>query len=492
MFADFTVFSWVLFVISALCLILAGATLKIRYQSVTIWFIGLLLAYAIQAFGYAFELTSHELDSIKFWLNIEFVGACFIPTCVVLFAVSYQTRTSPPLWLVSSLLSISAIVLLGQLTNDLHGLGFNIVGLEKVDNITVTTNHLGWLYLAYSLYIHLAVIVSVIIFIRCMQNTHPVLRPQILLILVGITLTWLNYIWTLFGNTPYGLDIGTFGFIFCTIAFAISVFRYDLIKLTPIARDQIFHQVEQGYIVIDEQSRLIDYNPKAKVFLPALSTGKIGQPLSSFIDPSLVADNQTKVIRLNDGKRVQVQRSLMGKNAAMAIGSVIMLSDVTEKEQLLEEMERIANTDSLTGCHNRHALHCRLKQQIIESRHQLTPLSIVVLDIVGFRKVNEVHGYTVGDMRLKQLSHILSHHLPSDAILTRYIGDIFIIILPGYRLEDANQLALQLADKAKQLTSLAISTFCVQHLSEESDRQVIDRLLGEAMQLKKLKPSLAV
>ena len=245
MFADFTVFSWVLFVISALCLILAGATLKIRYQSVTIWFIGLLLAYAIQAFGYAFELTSHELDSIKFWLNIEFVGACFIPTCVVLFAVSYQTRTSPPLWLVSSLLSISAIVLLGQLTNDLHGLGFNIVGLEKVDNITVTTNHLGWLYLAYSLYIHLAVIVSVIIFIRCMQNTHPVLRPQILLILVGITLTWLNYIWTLFGNTPYGLDIGTFGFIFCTIAFAISVFRYDLIKLTPIARDQIFHQVQR-------------------------------------------------------------------------------------------------------------------------------------------------------------------------------------------------------------------------------------------------------
>lgn len=95
-------------------------------------------------------------------------------------------------------------------------------------------------------------------------------------------------------------------------------------------------------------------------------------------------------------------------------------------------------------------------------------------------------------MRLKQLSHILSHHLPSDAILTRYIGDIFIIILPRYWLEDANQLALQLADKAKQLTSLAISTFCVQHLSEESDRQVIDRLLGEAMQLKKLKPSLAV
>lgn len=492
MLSNLSIFSWLLLIISAGCIILAGAALRIRYQDVTIWFVGLLLAYAVQAFGYAFELTSDELNSVKFWLNIEFIGACFIPTCVVLFAVSYKTRLPPPLWLASSTLLISFLVLFGQLTNDFHGLGFNITGLKKIDGITVTVNHYGILYLAYSLYVHLAAIVSIIIFYRSMKNTHAVLKTQILLILVGITLTWLNYIWTLFGYTPYGLDMGTFGFVFCTIAFAVSVFRYDLIKLTPIARDQIFNQVEHGYIVTDAEFRLIDYNPKAKFFFPDLSTEQIGKIIYNFIDPTLFVYDKTNVVKLGNGKRVQVQCSLIGKNITMAIGSVIMLSDVTEKELLFEEMERVANTDVLTGCYNRYALHNQLKQQIIESRLNSKPLSLLTLDVQKFRKLNELHGYTIGDMRLKQLSHILGYHLPINALLSRYIGDIFVVILPSYHLESASQVAEQLVDKVKQLTTLSINTYCIQHLSEESDRQLIDRLLNEAMLVKKVRSDMEV
>ncbi|WP_407047652.1 histidine kinase N-terminal 7TM domain-containing protein, partial [Vibrio cholerae] len=63
MFSNFTVLSWVLLLIAFLCLLLAGAALKVRHQAVTVWFVCLLLTCSIQAFGYAFELASDDLDS---------------------------------------------------------------------------------------------------------------------------------------------------------------------------------------------------------------------------------------------------------------------------------------------------------------------------------------------------------------------------------------------------------------------------------------------
>lgn len=223
-----------------------------------------------------------------------------------------------------------------------------------------------------------------------------------------------------------------------------------------------------------------------------MSTEQIGKIIYNFIDPTLFVYDKTNVVKLGNGKRVQVQCSLIGKNITMAIGSVIMLSDVTEKELLFEEMERVANTDVLTGCYNRYALHNQLKQQIIESRLNSKPLSLLTLDVQKFRKLNELHGYTIGDMRLKQLSHILGYHLPINALLSRYIGDIFVVILPSYHLESASQVAEQLVDKVKQLTTLSINTYCIQHLSEESDRQLIDRLLNEAMLVKKFRSDMEV
>ncbi len=489
MFSNFTVLSWVLLLIAFLCLLLAGAALKVRHQAVTVWFVCLLLAYAIEAFGYAFELASDDLASVLFWLNLEFVGAVFIPSCALLFAISYQTRKSPPHWLSATLLIISSLVLVAQLTNEWHGQGFSIIGLSEVNGLTITTNKIGMIYWAYSLYIHFSVICSIIIFIRCMQNAHPVLRPQILFILVGITLTWLNYTWTLFGNTPYGLDMSAFGFSFCIVAFSISVFRYGFIKISPIARDQIFHQVEHGYIVLDDELRVIDYNPKAQNLFPTLDQSVIGQSIYTLFEPDLLDLNGVHVLRLGDA-RLQVQRCLIGENEAMAIGSVVTLYDVTEKEQLLEEMEKMANTDSLTGSLNRHALEQQLRQLIIESRRRVSPVTVLALDVIKFRKINDIHGYTIGDMRLKQLCHLLINQLPQEALLGRYVGDIFLVILPNMKIENALQLAKDVEMKAQSLISLSLHTSCLQHVSEESERQLIDRLFATLRKQKSLLTSI--
>ncbi|MBJ6923171.1 PAS domain-containing protein, partial [Vibrio cholerae] len=84
------------------------------------------------------------------------------------------------------------------------------------------------------------------------------------------------------------------------VAFSISVFRYGFIKISPIARDQIFHQVEQGYIVLDDELRIIDYNPKAQNLFPTLDQFVIGQSIYTLLEPDLLDLNGVHVLRLGN------------------------------------------------------------------------------------------------------------------------------------------------------------------------------------------------
>lgn len=489
MLAELTIFSWFLLLCSALSLLLAIAALRIRYQPVTIWFVAQLLAYAIEAFGYAFELTSQDLDTANFWLDIEFVGAAFIPTFVLLFAYAYKNRTSPPLWLIVTLNTFSILILIGQLTNSYHHTGFTFTELARINGVSVMAYELGVLYWIYAVYIQVAVIASILMFFQCLVSAHPALRPQIVMILSGIVLTWLNYLWTLSGTTPYGLDLSAFGFVFCVVTFSISVFRYNFIKIAPIAREHIFYGIEHGYIVIDEEQRVVDFNPAAQRFLPNLDAKIIGQSIETV--PIIGANWPTidSVLKLDNGVHLKFEQNPIGKTPELTLGRVITVQDVTEREEMLAHISALANSDDLTGLLNRQALSQNLAQAIISARRDQVPLSLIAIDIENFRNVNAIHGYTIGDMRLKQLAAMLGSVIPSTARLCRYVSDLFIVLLPGTDYQDAVKLEGEIVRDAQQSLTVSLNSTCVQHRSEESVKQVLDRLLSHKRSHKVVEPA---
>ncbi|MGL0815299.1 histidine kinase N-terminal 7TM domain-containing protein [Vibrio vulnificus] len=478
MLAELTIFSWFLLLCSTLSLLLAIAALRIRYQPVTIWFVALLLAYSLQSFGYAFELTSDDLDTANFWLNIEFIGAAFVPTLVFLFAYSYKNRTVPPLPVMTALNMVSVLMLLGQLTNDYHQAGFTFTQLERINGLSMVSFELGHLYWFFATYTHIAVIASLLIFFQCLVSANHALRPQIVMILSGIVLTWLSYTWTLSGSTPYGLDLSAFGFIFCVATFSIGVFRYNLIRIAPIAREHIFYGIEHGYIVIDEEQRVVDFNPAAQRFLPGLDAKIIGQSIETVPIIGAIWPTIDSVMKLDNGVHLKFEQNPIGKTPELRLGRVITVQDVTEREEMLAHISALANSDDLTGLLNRQALSHALAQAIIRARKEQTPLSLIVIDIENFRTVNVIHGYTIGDMRLKQLAAMLAAVIPSTAQLCRYVSDLFIVLLPDTGYENAKSLEGEIVRHAKQRLAVSLNSACVQHRSEESVKQVLDRLLS--------------
>lgn len=100
-----------------------------------------------------------------------------------------------------------------------------------------------------------------------------------------------------------------------------------------------------------------------------------------------------------------------------------------------EELTHIASKDSLTGLYNRYAL------QEIFDEHKHTELSLIVLDIDFFKRINDTYGHDAGDYVLVVTSKILSAMSPSEASVFRLGGEEFGILLPKYTLETAAAFA---------------------------------------------------
>ena len=106
-----------------------------------------------------------------------------------------------------------------------------------------------------------------------------------------------------------------------------------------------------------------------------------------------------------------------------------------------EELERLANFDSLTGLENRRAILRRLEDQIKHASRYKEELSVIMLDIDHFKKVNDHYGHLTGDDVLEKVGTVVRQSIRDTDTAGRYGGEEFIIILPKTDLSTALYVA---------------------------------------------------
>jgi len=106
-----------------------------------------------------------------------------------------------------------------------------------------------------------------------------------------------------------------------------------------------------------------------------------------------------------------------------------------------EELERLANIDSLTGLLNRGAILRKLSEQMKHAKRYRDELSLSLLDIDHFKKVNDQYGHLTGDDVLEQVATLMWQNIRDADIIGRYGGEEFIIILPRTDLSSALNVA---------------------------------------------------
>lgn len=93
--------------------------------------------------------------------------------------------------------------------------------------------------------------------------------------------------------------------------------------------------------------------------------------------------------------------------------------------------------DPLTGVYNRRYLDETLPREIARAERELTPLSIVMLDLDHFKNINDKYGHAVGDDVLKNTAGSILRSIRKNDFLCRYGGEEFIIVMPGMPIEQA-------------------------------------------------------
>jgi len=111
-----------------------------------------------------------------------------------------------------------------------------------------------------------------------------------------------------------------------------------------------------------------------------------------------------------------------------------------EKIELIRESDRMrhhAEHDGLTGLWNHRVIVERLAEEMSRSRRDEKPLSVILVDVDHFKKINDSFGHPTGDVVLKEISAIFARSLRLDDCAGRYGGEEFLLILPGCGIKHA-------------------------------------------------------
>jgi len=109
--------------------------------------------------------------------------------------------------------------------------------------------------------------------------------------------------------------------------------------------------------------------------------------------------------------------------------------------QRFSSVKNMAIYDTLTGLHNRRYFEETLEAEAQKSLYNNTPLSLVMVDIDFFKKVNDTFGHAEGDQVLCRVSSLLKTSVRKKDIVARYGGEEFILILPEARLDETFVIA---------------------------------------------------
>ncbi|WP_291523177.1 diguanylate cyclase [Acidithiobacillus sp.] len=124
------------------------------------------------------------------------------------------------------------------------------------------------------------------------------------------------------------------------------------------------------------------------------------------------------------------------------LGAVLVFHDVTEKRQLTADLAYQATHDLLTGLPNRALFLDRLQHAVRAVTRQEALLLVGILDLDGFKQVNDRLGHDMGDILLREVARRTREALRTEDTIARLGGDEFGLVLPEiHHMEGAQQLA---------------------------------------------------
>jgi diguanylate cyclase (GGDEF)-like protein/PAS domain S-box-containing protein len=194
-----------------------------------------------------------------------------------------------------------------------------------------------------------------------------------------------------------------------------------------------------------------------------------------------------EIVGLKGTRRWAAMQAVPMRDALGRItGALGITHDISERRKVAQELERLANTDSLTGLDNRRQFVNRVEHEIARTLRYGGRLSVLMLDVDHFKRVNDTYGHRTGDLVLQNLAGICARSLRDIDIIGRMGGEEFAIALPQTGAGEAREVAERVrqaiaqADIETEQGTILKITASIGIAAMGSVPGTVDTLLGEA------------
>jgi len=408
-------------------------------------------------------LSTGDLGLKVLFSQIQYIGITMAPLAWFAFAVAYSGRVAVlRRWGMVIIYAIPVITIGMAFTNGSHGWLWSsmtlvpqsgVVGLEIV--------HGPWFRVFLGFAYGVVLVGTILLALHIAQSprhwwrlVYVFMAPASVLLLSVVYLT---------GNGPSELlDPTPIGFTIAAGLLAWGLMRRGSVDVAPVARTIVVEEMADLVIVVDQHGRMVDLNRAASTTLGLVPDGPVPVELGTRwagirgearIDTDLPIS--LPLITREGARRIfDMTVTPLGPQGGKD-RSVIVLRDVTERERMrrqlqetqqrLEaanlELERRANTDELTGLHSRRSFFESLKLELKRTRRYETPLTLVVLDLDHFKRVNDNYGHPIGDRVLKAAAEAIADACRESDVPGRIGGEEFAILLVETGQEGAEMVA---------------------------------------------------
>ena len=356
-----------------LLIVLLAVNLKTKNKKQVTWcFIFMISCLLICCFGQILSIICPKDIGIEpiYFDYIVYIGTCFLPVAFFFFALTFANTKIKFKKKYLLLFVIPIISLLLLWTNDYHHLFY-----VKYDILNSTTEF-GSYFLIHSLYSYILILVSVVYLIRFSIKNSGFFSKQSIAFILGVSIPVIVNIIGLFG-IEMSIYITPITFTITVLFFALAILKFDFLNVSPIALQTVVDKMSDGYIVLDVNNTIIDFN---KTFLNMFNIESVklrGKNLFSLSKDNeffnIVADllrkninkakstNKTSSFNLSldeKNKYFSIEVSTLNSNDSL-LGILILIKDVTQhnldmqqiknNQDMLMERERLASLGQLIG-----------------------------------------------------------------------------------------------------------------------------------------------
>ena len=429
------------------------------------------------------EVTTKDVYHFNSFIQTcNYFGIALVSVFILLLGIVFTNSKITITWRYALLFILPIGSAIAVATNESHHL------FMKVFCIIIKDAVIGPLMWVHYTYCYLYIAIGVGYLIKQAINNSGIFSKQAITLIVGIGISLVVNVLTSFSIVRGGCYSTIPSIVILVILIGIATLKFDMFNIMPIALQKVVDHISDGFIVIDENRKIIDFNKAVQLWCSGNTEIRRSQDLDEFMSSLNMEDLDTKKVlsygqmSLEKKDSISFDTSINLKNGVSYfnievtpifnkdkyLGTLILFRDTTkyienlqtikeyqlllennlekvtmDKQELLIRsaiMENVSKIDALTDMYNHRTFQEYFHTIIGQVSRNNSTLQLAIFDIDDFKKINDTFGHSVGDIILKRIANRIKTMVTAEDITARYGGEEFVVILTNKTMEQSRVL----------------------------------------------------